>query len=192
VYVFAQPVTGVGHSLQMVLALVKNCNANCIEPDLDGLTPMYAAASQSHTETVLALLRDCNVDPFETLKKAVYLNNMDVVGILEKRCGVDYSIVDNIEREKWKKIKEHNETLKKEKYECPVCFLEKNDIIAFDPCGHRVCTSCWEDLTKRNIKKCPKCRAEIKKGISQEKITGGLYLYSRFFVDIPGVTRCLV
>ena len=176
-----------GHT-ETVKALVKYCNANCTEPDMDGLSPMYVAALHGHTETVLALLRDCNVHPFDTVKKAVYLNNMNVLRILEHKCGVDFSIADNIEIEKWEKFREHNETLKNEKYECPVCLSTKEDIIAFDPCGHRVCTECWEKMENLQMYDCPKCRAKITKGINQASVTGGLYLYSRFFVDIPGVT----
>jgi hypothetical protein len=180
-----------GHT-DTVLALVKKCNANCTEPDLDGLTPMYAAASRWHVDTVSALLRDCNVDPFETLKKAVYLNNENVLGILEHRCGVDFSIADGIVRENWYKISEHNEMLKNKAYECPVCLSYKNDLIAFKPCGHRVCTECWEKMENRGMHNCPKCRSNITEGVKQDSVTGGLYLYSRFFVDIPGVARCRV
>lgn len=176
-----------GHT-ETVLALVKQCNANCTEPDLDGLTPMYVAALHWHTETVLALLRDCKVDPFETLKKAVYLNNINVVFFLENTCGVDHSIADGIKIKKWEETSTHNETLKNEKYDCPVCLSTKEDIIAFRPCGHGVCTECWGKMENLKVYDCPICRAKITKGVNRASVTGELYLYSRFFVDIPGVT----
>jgi hypothetical protein len=71
-------------------------------------------------------------------------------------------------------------------YECPLCMDdEKGDVIAFVPCGHRVCPGCWADMRARDIYNCPQCRALIAHGGRQESLPDELCLFSRFCVEVP-------
>ena len=81
-----------GHT-ETVRALVKECNANCTAADINGFSPLYVAASEGHKDTVLTLLNEFKVKPRQTLQKAVELNNIGVINMLVKECGVYPAVV---------------------------------------------------------------------------------------------------
>jgi hypothetical protein len=71
-------------------------------------------------------------------------------------------------------------------FECPLCLEPSGDAIAFFPCGHRVCPSCWAGMRDTHgIDECPICRAQILHGVLQKLFPNERKLFSRFCVEFP-------
>ena len=200
-----------GHT-DTVRALVKECHANPDTADELGFTPVFIAAHNDKSETVRALVHDCRADPFPALVDAAIHDDTEMIWKLVRECGFDpacrnrdgntardlarpgsraYQLLECLEK---LQAPGHtlytleNEGKRAEGFECPLCLETRGDAIAFFPCGHRVCPSCWPGLRDADIP-CPLCREPILHGVMQRRFPDGHKLFSRFCVELPRARR---
>jgi len=200
-----------GHT-ETVRALVKECHANPNTADELGFTPIVIAAHNDKSETVRALVHDCRADPFPALVDAAIYDDTEMIWKLVRECGFDpacrnrdgntardlarpgsraYQLLQCLEK---LQAPGHtlytleNEDKRAERFECPFCLETRGDAIAFFPCGHRVCPSCWPGLRDADSP-CPLCREPILHGVMQRRFPDGHKLFSRFCVQFPRARR---
>jgi hypothetical protein len=200
-----------GHT-ETVRALVKECHANPNTADELGFTPIVIAAHNDKSETVRALVHDCRADPFPALVDAAIYDDTEMIWKLVRECGFDpacrnrdgntardlarpgsraYQLLQCLEK---LQAPGHtlytleNEGKRAEGFECPLCLETRGDAIAFFPCGHRVCPSCWPGLRDADSP-CPLCREPILHGVMQRRFPDGHKLFSRFCVQFPRARR---
>jgi hypothetical protein len=200
-----------GHT-ETVLALVKDCGADPNAANRFRNTPVYLAAMEGHTETARALVQQCGADPFPALLAAAQHDDTEMIWTLVRECGVDPACRNRdgktardlappgshaymlLQRLQELQVPGHalytseNKAKRGEVFECPLCLETRGDAIAFFPCGHRVCPSCWPGLCDADSP-CPLCREPILHGVMQRRFPDGHKLFSRFCVQFPRAGR---
>ena len=87
------------------------------------------------------------------------------------------------------KYAEANETrrINLERRPCPVCLqVLGGNAKALAPCGHRICSRCWETYRETDTNTCPfRCPEKIKWGGDGREFPDEYKLYSRFCVEVP-------
>jgi hypothetical protein len=158
--------------------------------DTDACTPLHGAAIHDHAAVVWVLVLECGANPASLNSDGKTARDLAPPG------SSAYKALEWLEEvpdpEYAKKYAKKNAKKRADWFECPVCLEDtKGEVIAFVPCGHRMCSRCWEKMLVNHLDECPQCRAPIAQGMRQDSWPDRHPLYARFGVEVGGAQEAL-
>lgn len=110
------------------------------------------------------------------MKRLLHSNVMVFILRLKQACNSPWLILNQMKRlsgssnmtDAIERLKFFNDS-KNLEAECPICYDAMCDMI-YDPCGHKVCSGCWDKMQNMDILNCGLCRQFVNQAIEIESV----------------------